>query len=329
MNRSYLLAFTALSSCALLFACSATGGDTDLDDSEMTASGGSGGPPGTGGVQGTGSEPGSGGVSSTGGGVSTGGDLGTGGGVGTGGGTPGTGVGCAGADILCETFESLAPDGLPSGDGWIDRTSECADVAYMGASALPLPRGASTQTLKISKAIYAPCRLAKSIAAPDDFWVRAYMYWDSNVDLTDKEVLAMELIPQKAIDAKSDDPSVRFGHRSKQPCTESPGPQVTLIGFGEEHTGCDGDTPIPRDSWYCFEAHIQQGTSLKVETYVDGKKLVYKSNGKADVEAIEAPGVTEKITHLRLGMFSTSSQLPGDIYVDDVAVASSRVGCGD
>jgi hypothetical protein len=127
----------------------------------------------------------------------------------------------------------------------------------------------------------------------------------------------------------ADDPAVRFGSRTKEPCTAHGGAQVTVIGLGNgESTGCDGNHPLPQDSWYCFEAHItQSGTTLVAETYINGEAMSYQSSGMTAAPNVTSEGISAKVDHLRLGIFSTDSGLTGDVYVDDIAVSTARVGC--
>jgi hypothetical protein len=122
---------------------------------------------------------------------------------------------------------------------------------------------------------------------------------------------------------------VRFGYRSKAPCEEYAGPQVTIIGLaGGEATGC-GSRPMPQGEWFCFEAHVTQSSNLVVQTFVNNVAVSYQSTGKPLTETIQTEtAITEKIDHIRLGIFSTG-EAQGSIYLDDVAVSATRLGCGN
>jgi hypothetical protein len=267
------------------------------------------------------------GGSDTGGGQGTGGATGTGANTGSGG-TSG-GVGCAGADLLCEDFESIADGQLPTGGGWLARDPSCGSQSFsMGVSG-ENPRGASSKVLKVTNHSYASCRLASSFPASDDFWVRAFIYWDESVSFSDKEILAIDLHPPDG--AGKDDPALRFGDRSKDPCVGTPGPQVTMIGLGGgEVTGCDGDVQTPKGEWYCFEAHVQQSGNLLVNTFVNGTSTKFQSVGKPDVDTLDlGQAPSSKLNHVRLGFFTHNSSGQGNLYIDDVAVSTSRIGCSD
>lgn len=313
--RWALSSFCLFSGAVAIAACSAgtddsgPGGATGGTAGGTSATGGTG--PGTGGTSG-----------GTGGTTGTGGD-----GTGTGGATGGSGavgMGCSAADIFCEDFESVAEGQLP--DGWSERESYCEMQGMLMGVATDQPRGSSTKALKITNSSPGNCRIAREIGTVDDFWVRAYVYWGSSVDFSTKEVLAIDLIPSSALG--KDDPAIRFGSRTKEPCTATPGSQVTLIGFGEEVTGCGGANPLPQGKWYCIEAHVQQSGDLSVETFIDGADLTYSSKGKPDVDVVSLGAApSEKVNHVRLGVFSTPETVMGDVWVDDIAVSTTRIGC--
>jgi hypothetical protein len=172
------------------------------------------------------------------------------------------------------------------------------------------------------------CRLSAPFPETDDFWVRAFIYWEESVSFANKEILALDLHPTSGIN--TDDPAIRFGSRSKEPCTMSAGPQITLIGFaGGERTGCNGTLAEPKGDWYCFEAHVTQSTNITVKTYVEGAEFTYESSGKPATETIgtdSAPAA--KVNHVRIGFFTHDGSGTGALYVDDLAIATTRLGCG-
>lgn len=323
MKNRYTASLSLASIILLAAACSPTGPDPgDPQGSGASGSSDTGGAPGL--PDGTGAAAASGGVGA--GTASGGAPAGTGGVAPGSGGTSGT-VGCAGADIFCEDFEAIGDGEIPTGNGWSTRDASCGSMSFaMGVSG-DNPRGASSKALKVTNHSYAQCRLSRAFETKDEFWVTAHVYWDPAVDFAGKEILAMDLHPDSGLG--KDDPAVRFGSRSKEPCTASPGPQITMIGLGGgEVTGCNDATPIPKGEWYCFEAHVRQPDSLTVKTYINSTELMYQSSGKPLVsELVSAAVPSEKINNLRLGMFTHNSTGAGDVYVDDVSVSTTRVGC--
>jgi hypothetical protein len=289
------------------------------------ATGGSSSP--TGGVNGAGA--GTGGASGGLGGVNGGGGAAVGGGsAGTpAGGKSGGGVGCSGSELLCEDFEDVAEGEVPTAMPWHALDSSCefqASQFSMGVTGT-LANGGS-KSLKITNKHFAQCRLSAQFDPVDDFWVRAYSYWETDLDISNRETLDIDLTPGFRT---ADDPAVRFGYRSKAPCEEYAGPQVTIIGLaGGEATGC-GSREMPKGKWFCFEAHVQQSGVLTVSTFIDGDAISYQSTGKPMTTSVSTEGaVSQKIDHIRLGIFSTG-EAKGSIYVDDVAVSATRIGCGN
>lgn len=241
--------------------------------------------------------------------------------------TGGTLAACEGNPMFCDDFEGAAAGALPNGPGWLG-----IDEAACGSGNFELAVSSErafsgTQSLKITNASWAQCRIAANFGDADEFWLRANLFWENSVDFSNKEVLAIDLAP--ATNLTADDPAIRFGSRTKEPCTQNGGGQITIIGLGNgESTGCDGAHPLPQATWYCFEAHVTQaGGTVSVKTYIDGEGLTYSSSGKEPTETIDSTGVTAKVNHLRLGMFSTTSNLTGVVFVDDIAVAGERIGC--
>jgi hypothetical protein len=257
----------------------------------------------------------------------TGGAGATTGGVGGGGGGKSGSPGCSGAELLCEDFEDVAEGEVPTGDPWKPLDASCefqASSFTMGVTAA-LANGGS-KSLKVTNKHFAQCRLSAQFQPVDEFWVRAYSYWETELDISNRETLDIDLTPGFRT---ADDPAVRFGYRSKSPCEEFAGPQVTIIGLaGGEATGC-GSREMPKGKWFCFEAHVQQSSVLTVSTYLDGQAMSYQSTGKPMTASISTEGaISQKIDHIRLGIFSTG-EARGSIYLDDVAVSAARIGCAN
>jgi hypothetical protein len=282
------------------------------------ASAGTGG--GTAAAAGTTNTGGSAGVSgSTGSGGSAGGD----GSGGSGGST--SSLGCSGTELLCEDFEDVADGMVPAGGPWkpLDASCEFQISSFSMGVTSELANGGS-KSLKVTNKHFAQCRLSGQFAASDDFWIRAYSYWETGLDITNRETLDIDLTPGFRT---ADDPAVRFGYRSKAPCEDYAGPQVTIIGLaGGEVTGC-GSREMPKGEWFCFEAHVQQASTLVVKTYLDGEGISYQSIGKPMTDTIATEtAISQKIDHIRLGIFSTG-EAQGSVYLDDIAVAPTRIGC--
>lgn len=234
-------------------------------------------------------------------------------------------LGCSGTELLCDDFEGYAAGSVPSGGPWHPLDASCEfQLSQFSMEVSTEQANGGNQALKINNKHFAQCRLSGQFDVHDEFWLRAYLYWDPTLDTTDRETLAIDMTPGLRT---SDDPAVRFGYRSKAPCTEYAGPQVTIIGIGGgEATGC-GSRELPRGQWYCFEAHVTQTGPIEVRTYIDGEAITYQSTGRPLEESVKtSTDVTERIDHVRLGLFSTG-EAQGYVFVDDLAIATSRLGC--
>jgi hypothetical protein len=236
-------------------------------------------------------------------------------------------LGCTGNELLCEDFEGVAEGEVPSGGPWqpLDDSCQYQESSFtMGVTSEEANGG--SKSLKVTNKHFAQCRLSGNFGAADEFWVRAYSYWDPAMDISNRETLDIDLTPGFRT---ADDPAARFGYRSKAPCEEFAGPQVTLIGLaGGESTGC-ASRPIPQGEWYCFEAHVRQSDLLVVRTFINGEAMSYASTGKPETTEVSSEtAITEKLDHIRLGIFSTG-EAQGFVYLDDIAVSTTRLGCAN
>lgn len=303
---------------------SISGGGTGVMTGGTAGSGGStagasGAAPGAGGT-----DPGVGGTD--GGGGATNGGSGGGASSGNGGGAS-SGGGCESSDLLCETFEGFDVGSVPMDGRWTGIAGECSSGPFsLGVSDEEAFEG--SKALKATNSSWAQCRVAGSFGAADEFWVTAHLYVSATMDLSDKEVMAIDLAPSDQL--TTDGASIRFGSRTKAPCTESGGPQVTLFNVGGgEQTGCSGQVEYPQGRWFCFEAHVKQAGPTDVRTYIDGTAISYLAQGwdmeKESISTAPEANVV-KMDHVRLGLFS-NTMAEGDAYIDALSVSTTRVGC--
>src|SRR5690606_37513114 len=80
---------------------------------------------------------------------------------------------CDGADLFCDDFETAAAGSLPMGAQWLGiDDAACASGNFdLGVSADKAYSG--SQSLKITNASWAQCRIAANFGDADEFWVRA------------------------------------------------------------------------------------------------------------------------------------------------------------
>jgi hypothetical protein len=286
-------------------------------------SAGSAGTVGSSGNAGTGTAGTGGEAAGAGAGGTSGGAAGT---AGTGGSGGSPAVGCTGTELFCEDFEDT-PDGEVMGAPWLPKGESCQYASSFTSGVTSEKAFSGSKSFKATNHSYPECRMSAPFPDADDFWVRAYIFWEQGIDMTNKEILALDLHGPSGI--KKDDPAIRFGTRTKDPCTASAGPQITLIGLaGGEQTGCNGTVEEKQGEWICFEAHVTQTSNVSVKTYINGTAFTYESSGKAPTETIETPSApAEKINHVRIGFFTHNSSGMGNVYVDDLAISTTRLGC--
>jgi len=237
-------------------------------------------------------------------------------------------VGCTGSELFCEDFEDMEVDAVP-GTPWLPLAEYCANSTDFSTGVTSELFHGGGKAFKATNDRPPNCRLSAPFPETDDFWLRVFIYWEPSVSFDAKEILAIDLHPSSGLN--TDDPAVRFGTRSKEPCTASAGPQITLIGFaGGERTGCNGTVIEPKDDWYCFEAHVTQTSNLTVKTYIENAGFTYESSGKAPTETIATDSApTGKVNHVRIGFFTHDGTGSGAVYLDDLAIATTRLGCGN
>jgi hypothetical protein len=237
-------------------------------------------------------------------------------------------VGCTGTELFCEDFEDDT-EGAAPGSPWLAIPSHCATPDFSTEVTSEKAYTGTKSFKATNKTNYVECRSSASFGDADDFWLRAFIWWDADVDFTEKELLAIDLHGESGIGV--DGATVRFGSRTKQPCTESPGPQITLMAIaGGEQTGCTDTIQEPKGDWYCFEAHVSQPNGVSVKTYINGTGFQYESSGKAPTETIDTPPdltAVEKMKYVRIGIFSNTSAT-GNVYIDDLAISTTRLNCG-
>jgi hypothetical protein len=164
--------------------------------------------------------------------------------------------------------------------------------------------------------------LHADLGTPTDFWVRAQVRWAAGAanQFTAHEVTAFELTPTMS----TDDPGIRFGFRGDSSCQPT-GVEVNITG-GEEKTGCTG-FQLQADTWYCFELHVVRDTSnmTTADLFINGADQSYNVHG-TDTNTVVNPNPAVW-RYLRLGTRSYSNAYPSNVYVDDIAVGTQRIGC--
>jgi hypothetical protein len=310
-------------------ACSAgsdpvTPGPTTAGSSSLGGGGsGSGGSGGSGGTSPGGSSA-SGGASGSGmAGGSAGGGSGMGGSGGGAGGSSGagggSGKGCADADILCLPFDDLAAGSMPQKAPFM--TYNCG--GQMTSTDLLVEDGkgvAGGKAFTSKKTLNGGCNLLADLGDHPELWVSAHVKFSAGVPVG----TVHELTPFEITKTATDDPGIRPGIRADNSCNSWPGAELNITGGGEK-TGCTA-FKFNTEEWYCLEVQVKNlATSVEAHLFIDGVEPGYHIHQDA-VTAVVNPDWTGART-LRLGARSYSSSVDSPVYVDNLSVATKRVGC--
>lgn len=325
--------------CLLAFqsiACAPVSGPSEDGGGGTTGTGatGSGATTGAGGEVGAGGVVGGGGIVGA-GGTGSGGELGgTGATTGAGGTTNGTGVGCAGADIVCDDFEG----------GTLDLTKWRKVAATMGGMdpAIDSTKGHDSATsLRVEPAGGTGRFLTSAAAFPagGELYVRAYMNFGSATkDMTGHG----GFIVGATQDTNSNE--LRFG-ASKDGCN-APNflldlnhipTDKTICSSGHITGGNPADAPDPdgitleANTWYCVETYWDTNVG-EFRLWIDD---VEQTALHADADAWCPIGQTcasppnpwpIDFTLVKFGVQNYNGT-SGNIWYDDVAFATQRIGC--
>jgi hypothetical protein len=315
MNRSSICALAALSSFALLFACSATGGGTDVDDGDATASGGAvnggtgGGNLGTGGVVGTGSTTGSGGIEGS-------GASGSGGEVGTGGTTPG-GSGCEGA-AFCDDFE----DGIDA--AWVVQKDSTPPPAVDSTKAK-----SGTSSMVVS-GTSQQAFLAYPVPA-QKFYARAFVNFEKGT--LDVGGHGWFIVAANNV-TSGEESQIRWGASANHGHPEidmnvyagTCGGEKTQFsdGASDGGAGWNGTTTesvlLNANEWYCVEIMFD-GPSHEAQVWIDD----VEATGLHVTEASMCPAWSPTYTHIKFGAGANANV--GNVWYDEVAVSTTPIGC--
>jgi hypothetical protein len=272
------------------------GGGASTSGSGGTAVTGAGGGAGTE-VSGAGGDSagGSAGATDAGDTITTGGDAGAAsdGAAGTGGGV----LGCAAAR-LCDSFEGAAPGA--AGSDWKTEIQGAtvevvADKAHTGTHSVHVKVPATTT-------IWGYIAETKTFPAMNnDFWGRVFIW--SEVGTQTAHVVNVAADGAKVGGGGNDEVRVSGTQGNKL---------VTNLQSTDKSYG--SSVMLPQGKWSCYEWHLQPN-DLKL--YLDG----------AEVKGTEATWASPTVNKLRIGFQRWEAGPVGDMWIDDVAVNDTQIGC--
>lgn len=332
MNRSLQLrALTSPCSLVLAFvvvACSAGGDETGTPKPGTGGSAGasSGAPSsqaGTSSSTGGLASGGSGGSSGAGGGgSSSAGSAGTSAGTSAGsGGSAGApaGGGCAKADVLCLTFEDIATGAMPQAAPF--QPYNCGGQNTSMDLLVEEGKGVDgSKALTSKKSLNGGCNLLADLGEHAELWVTADVKFSAGVPVG----TVHELTPFEITKTASDDPGIRPGIRADNSCNSWPGAELNITGGGER-TGCTAFKFVT-DQWYCLEVQIKNlPAAVEGDLYIDKTKQPFHIHQDEVQTVVNMDWTGARM--LRLGSRSYSSSVDSPIYVDNLSVSTTRVGC--
>ena len=314
---------------AALAACDAGGGsspDSSSAGSGGSASGGSGSPmagTGTAGTTsanaGTANNAGSSGASSV-GGAGAGGGGAAAAGAGGGGSGGASGKGCASADILCLTFEDIAAGSMPTAAPF--QMYNCAGQSTSTDLLVEEGKGkGGGKALTSKKTMNGGCNLLADLGEHAELWVTADVMFSAGVPVG----TVHELTPFELTKTATDDPGIRPGIRADSSCNSWPGAELNITGGGER-TGCTA-FKFETEKWYCLEVQVKnQAAAVEGDLHIDGTKQPFHIHQDEVQTVVNMDWTGARM--LRLGARAYSAQVDSPLYVDNLSVSSTRVGCG-
>lgn len=253
-------------------------------------------------------------------GASTGGGGAAGSGGGSGGSGGASGKGCSSADILCLTFEDIATGSMPTAAPF--QMYNCAGQSTSTDLLVEEGKGkGGGKALTSKKTMNGGCNLLADLGEHAELWVTADVMFSAGVPVD----TVHELTPFEVTKTATDDPGIRPGIRADSSCNSWPGAELNITGGGER-TGCTA-FKFETEKWYCLEVQVKNGpTAVEGDLHIDGTKQPFHIHQDAVQTVVNMDWTGARM--LRLGARAYSAQVDSPIYVDNLSVSSTRVGCG-
>lgn len=231
-----------------------------------------------------------------------------------------SGKGCADADILCLTFEDIAPGALPQMAPF--QTYNCAGQSTSTDLLVEAGKGkGDSNALTSKKTLNGGCNLLADLGEHAELWVTADVKFSAGVPVD----TVHELTPFEITKSATDDPGVRPGIRADNSCNNWPGAELNITGGGER-TGCTA-FKFETERWYCLEVQVKNlPAAVEGDLHIDGAKQPFHIHQDEVQTVVNMDWTGARM--LRLGARSYSSNVDSPIYVDNLSVSTKRVGCG-
>jgi hypothetical protein len=213
----------------------------------------------------------------------------------------GGGGGCSATFKLCDDFEGAAPGSATS--AWMFQTNGGYKIALDTTQA-----HSGTNSVHATKNIagggFAYMLETKTFPATD-YWVRVWMRFMAPGG-GDHEVFA------GSVDKT---PFTQAGEMMR-PLNDMGGGTVAM-NIRSTDAVADSGKMIPMGTWNCYEWHE---TATQVDLYLDSTKIATAMGGRWN-------GLGANFSAMVLGVESYGPGKPADVWIDDVAVDTTQVGC--
>jgi hypothetical protein len=205
--------------------------------------------------------------------------------------------------ILCDDFE----EGTIDTPRWQRLTQTSATVAVdstrphsgrfsLHASAAQVPSDGGVANIG--------GYIAHQGALPSDFFMRFYAYLPSAGGPPSRSEIVAQLVASSGLGMQLDTNS---GYVALTSWANTP--ELDLVS----------GTPLAADVWHCVEWEAREGSPGQTAVWIDGNPV-----GDLGV-GVMAPAYSE--VQLGIGFFQPPAQPAFELWIDDVVVQSSRVGC--
>lgn len=225
---------------------------------------------------------------------------------------------------LCDGFETAAVGGPPDAATWSVVSPNCSGTGTLAVTD-EAAHGGSRSVRIDGGSNYCDHAFISNTAAVasvgDVVWARFWVRLESALG-------AGHVTFATLTDHADGDHALRLGGQAEIVIWNRESDDATLPSLSP--AGIATSTAPQPGEWTCIELMIDASGGL--ETYVGGERidgLVVDATPTPDVDAAwqtQSPGWQPDVTDLRLGWEAYGSQSMV-LYVDDVAVASDRIGC--
>jgi hypothetical protein len=222
--------------------------------------------------------------------------------------------------VLCLTFEELAAGAMPQSAPF--QTYNCAGQSTSMDLLVEDGKGVDgSKALTSKKSLNGGCNLLADLGEHAELWVTADVKFSAGVPVG----TVHELTPFEITKTATDDPGIRPGIRADNSCNSWPGAELNITGGGER-TGCTA-FKFATEQWYCLEVQIKNlPAAVEGDLFIDGAKQPFHIHQDEAQTVVNMDWTGARM--LRLGSRSYSSSVESPIYVDNLSVSTTRVGCG-